>query len=444
LEAVTFLRRVLRRLVWFPADVVEFVIGHHSLVFVVGAFIVVAVMAGISGHWLFYRGAYLIGGLIALCFAWTRVMSRGLEVEVERATERLQAGQETETRLRFKNRSAWTKVWLEVEDETDIPGRAPKTVLTLPAKAVRNWKVSTRCRRRGIYSLGPVKVTTGDPFGLFKASRRFGDSQRVLVLPAAEELPFFWAPVAQLPGEGTVSKRTHYVTPNASGVREYYPGDSYNRIHWKSTARRGRLMAKTFEMDPSSNVWLVLDLAEDVQAGSGDESTEEYGVRVATSLAYHFLQANRMVGLMMDGAERTVYEPSRGSQQYMRILESLAVARATGSTPLESLLAEEGRHLGRHSTVIVVTPSIDERWTAALSLLLQQGARGAVVLLDAESFRDNGTGGSGANAVTSLAATNVLVYEVRAGSELSLMLGPAGVVTAGMPQVQRAAPAGVR
>jgi uncharacterized protein (DUF58 family) len=268
----------------------------------------------------------------------------------------------------------------------------------------------------------------------------------VLVLPSAEELPYFWAPVAQLPGEGTVSKRTHYVTPNASGIREYYPGDSYNRIHWKSTARLGRLMAKTFEMDPTSNVWVVLDLQKDVQAGKGDESTEEYGVRVATSLVYHFLQANRMFGVMMHGADRVVYEPSRGAQQYMRILESLAVAEAKGETPLATLLEEEGRHLGRHSTVIVVTPSLDETWTSVLSLLLQQGARAAVVLLEPGSFagksgsRDRGD----VAAVHALAAANVLVYEVRAGSELSLMLGPGGVVTAGMPERQHAFAAGAR
>jgi uncharacterized protein (DUF58 family) len=282
-----------------------------------------------------------------------------------------------------------------------------------------------------VYSLGPVKVTTGDPFGLFKSAARYGPKQPVLVLPAPEELPYFWSPAAQLPGEGTVRKRTHYVTPNASGIREYYPGDSYNRIHWKSTARLGRLVVKTFEMDPTSNVWLVLDLHRDVQAGQGDESTEEYGVRAATSLAYHFMQANRMFGLMMEGQERIVYEPSRGSQQYMRMLEALAVAEASGRTPLATLLEEEGRHLGRHSTVIVVTPSMDEEWCAALDMLLRQGARAAVVLLEPGSFGGNGKLEMDGGAVEALAGANVVVYEVRQGAELSLALGPAGVMDSG-------------
>ena len=70
-------------------------------------------------------------------------------------------------------------------------------------------------------------------------------------------------PAANLPGEGRFRRRTHYVTPNASGVRPYEFGDSFNRIHWKSTARTGELMVKIFELDPASDIWLILDLERD-------------------------------------------------------------------------------------------------------------------------------------------------------------------------------------
>jgi uncharacterized protein (DUF58 family) len=226
-----------------------------------------------------------------------------------------------------------------------------------------------------------------------------------------------------LPGEGTVRQRTHYVTPNAAAIREYYPGDSYSRIHWKSTARLNRLMVKTFEMDPTSNIWVVLDLHRDVQRGHGDESTEEYGVRVAASLANHFLQQNRMFGLMAEGAESLMLEPMRGGEQLSRILETLAVADATGAKPLAQLLQEEGKHIGRHTTVIVVTPSLDDEWVLTLGTLLHQGARAAAVLLDAGSFE----GAETTPPVDQLAAMGVITYVVRAQSDLSLMLGPSGV-----------------
>ncbi len=85
-----------------------------------------AAFAAITGHWMFYRAAYVIGGLIPLCFLWARIQSRGLEVHVERTTDRLQVGQQAETTIRLKSHSAWTKLWLEVEDETNMPGAQPR------------------------------------------------------------------------------------------------------------------------------------------------------------------------------------------------------------------------------------------------------------------------------------------------------------------------------
>ncbi len=417
------------------ADLGGLVYRHHNLLFVVAACVTMAAFAGVTAYWFFYRAAYVLGGLTVLCFLWARVHAKGLEVSVERTNDRLQVGQQAEARVRLESHSMFTKIWLEVEDRTNMPGTPARTVVTLPSNGVRNWKVSMGCRRRGVYTAGPVTVTTGDPFGLFRFSHSYGDSQPLIVLPRPQELPYFWAPVAQLPGEGTMRQRTHYVTPNAAAIREYYPGDSYNRIHWRSTARLGRLMVKTFEMDPTSNIWVLLDLHKDVQAGEEDESSEEYGVRVATSLAYHFLQMNRLFGLMACGRETVILDPARGEQQYGRVLEALALAEASGHKPLARLLEEEGRRFGRHTTVIVVTPSSDEEWVLALQTLLQQGTRAAAVVLDAASF---GTEDEVQPPLEALAASGVLTYVVRCGSDISLMLGPAGVVGDTYPERQKA------
>ncbi len=430
------MRRLGRFVLGIPGRLCRWTVRNQNLLFVMAALAAMVTLAGISGYWLFYRAAYVLAGLIPLCFIWARIHVRGLDLHIERSNDRLQVGQEVETRLRLKSRSMFTKLALEIEDLTDMPGAPAKTVITLPAQGRRNWKISTRCRRRGVFSAGPVRVTTGDPFGLFRFSRGFGERQPLIVLPQPEELPYFWAPAAHLPGEGTAHKRTHYVTPNAAAVREYYPGDSYNRIHWRSTARLGRLMVKTFEMDPTSNIWVVLDLERAVQAGEGDDSTEEYGVRIATSLAHHFLQNNRMLGLIAQGDERIVLDPARGAQQYARILEALALARAQGQSSLAAVLQEESRRLGRHSTVLIVTPSVGDTWMPALGALLQQGARAAVTLVDAASF--GATEGTARPPTDTLGAMGVLTYVVRRGSDLSLMLGPAGVLSEGLPDRTRA------
>ena len=409
---------------------------NQNLLFVVSALVTMSAFAFVSGYWFFYRAAYVLGGLVIICLIWARVHAGALEVAVERANDRLQVGQEAEARVRLRSRSKFTKVWLEADDETDMPGTPARTVLTLSSNGSRNWKVNVRCARRGIYRAGPVRITTGDPFGLFRLTRTYGERRQLLVLPRPEELPYFWSPVAQLPGEGSVRRRTHYVTPNASGVRDYYPGDSYNRIHWRSTARLGRLMVKTFEMDPTSNVWVLLDLDGSVQAGVGDESTEEYGVRIATSLAYHFVQSNRILGLMALGQEAVVLDPTRGSQQYGRILEALAMAEATGVKPLSLVLEEEGRRFGRHTTLIIVTPSADDGWLASLETTVQQGTRAAVVSLEAASF--GGAEQRRSLRPEALSSLGVPAYIVRCGSDISLMLGPAGMAAHAAPERQKA------
>lgn len=399
---------------------------NQNLLFVLIVFGTLLGLAVVSGYWLFYRAAYLVGGLIPISLIWALANVRGLNISVERTSHRVQVGQRTEARVHLRNRAFYTKLWLEVEDLTDMPRGLARTVVSLPARGERDWEASVACVRRGAFSMGPVRVTTGDPFGLFRFSRRYGSSHSLLVLPRPEELSRFWIPPAQLPGEGTVRRLTHYVTPNAASVREYQPGDSYNRIHWRSTARLNRLMVKTFEMHPASEIWLLLDLQADVQAGLGDDSTEEYGVRVAASLANHFLQANRMLGLLVYGQETAVLVPARGPKQHMRVLEALALARAKGDRPLSSVLREEARRFGRHSTVVVVTCSMDEGWVGTLQNMVQEGARAAVVMLEPGSF---GAAESALLPFSTLIASGIPTCLVRCGDDLSLALGSSDTST---------------
>jgi hypothetical protein len=67
-------------------------------------------------------------------------------------------------------------------------------------------------------------------------------------------------------------------------------------------------------------------------------------------------------------------------------LESLALARAAGDIGLEQLLLEVSRRFGRHTTVVVVTPSPDEGWAMTLMSLAGRGVKVAAVLLEAETW----------------------------------------------------------
>ena len=381
------------------------------------------VMAFATGFWLLVRLAYVLALAVPLCYLWARFNVSKLQIEVTRTIDRGQVGQFAEELIVVRNPSPLPRIWLEVEDQSDLPGARLGRVISLGGRRRTSWKVQTPLTRRGVYNIGPVRVRSSDPFGLFKFERSYGERSQIIVYPPFIDLPHFTVPPASLPGEGRFRRRTHYVTPNASGVREYAWGDSFNRIHWRSTARTGRLMVKMFELDPASDIWVILDLDRRVQAGAGDESTEEYGVKLAASVARYFLNANRNVGFMAFGDRLDIIDTERGGQQMTRILEALAMARATGDAPLSNLIAVEGKRFGRHTTVVVITSSTSEEWVTSLLMLTQRGVKVAAVVLEASTF---GAKDSSLLVISQLAAADIWNYMVKQGEDLSTSLAPAG------------------
>lgn len=395
---------------------------HRTLTLVVIMLLVAAFVAFGTGFWVLFRVSYLFALSIPAAFLVAWYNTRHLDVSVDRKTDRGQVGQEAQEIIEVRNTFWLPKLWVEVEDPSDMPGHRSRRVIVVPPRRSRSWIVETPLLRRGLFDWGPLTVTATDPFGFFRRRRTFGEAQQVLVYPPVVDLPHFEAPPANLPGEGRFRRRTHYVTPNASGIREYAPGDAFNRIHWRSTARSGKMMVKTFELDPASDIFIVLDLERRVHHGQGEESTEEYAVRAAASIARHYLIQNRSVGLISFGRNLRVIEPERGQNQMTRILESLAMASAVGDAALGNILLEEQRRFGRHTTLVVVTPSADDHWLTPIQSLTQRGVRAAVVLVDPGSF--SAAAASPLVLFGELTASDILTYILRRGDDLSLALSP--------------------
>lgn len=388
--------------------------------------VVCAILGFATGFWLLFRLSYIVAFAVPALYLWTRSMANGLEVEVIRRTHRVTQGQSLEGRVIVRSRSRVPKLWLEVEDQSSVPGHAAKRVVTLGSQGVAAWNYATPARVRGLYDLGPLRVVATDPFGFFRMERTFGQMASILVYPNAPELPNFYIPPANLPGEGRFRRRTHNVTPNVSGIREYAPGDSYNRIHWPATARTGRPMVKQFELDPASDIWIVLDLQRSQHVGEGEDGTEEAAVQICASIARYFINANRSVGLISFGDDLRIDDPDRGQNHYTRLLESLALARATGDVPLTSLIIEESRRFGRHTTVVIVTPSTETEWALTLTGLSARGVKVAAVLLEADTYGD---APSALDVYGTLAAGGVYSYTVKHQDDLGRALS-AGAETA--------------
>jgi uncharacterized protein (DUF58 family) len=332
--------------------------------------------------YLLYLGILVVGGSYVL----VRLGLSDLEAGYAVSQLHGHVGDRLRVTYTLRNTSRMPKPWLEAHNPTTLPGGLPGRAITLGGMAERSWLVRVPLSRRGHFRIEPLHIRTADPFGFFEAAATVGQGVSVVVYPRLEPLPAWRLPAAALEGSHASPERTLQTTPLATTVRPYAPGDSMNRIHWRSTARHGEIQVKEFDLEQTADAWIILDLQRAVQAGQGEESTTEAAIRAAASIADKALGENRAVGMTVN-AGRTAYLPAdRGPRQHQKVMQLLAAVEADSPTPLvETLIASVGR-LRRGMTAVVITASLDPSWVRPLAALRARGVSCVVVTLDAPAY----------------------------------------------------------
>ncbi len=358
---------------------VERKLNVKSLPVLVGLF-------GILYTWTGFRGwlVFLIGtlGVWLVAWLWVYLLERSLSIERGIHLAWATVGDSVPEELQLVNRSRLPALWVEIVDETDTPETSVRIVSDVEPDSSRRRHPLHLFNRRGYYTLGPTRLRTGDPFGIYTLTLRDRHSSHVLVLPPQ-------LPLAQLrldPGgwSGDRQPRRGLLEREISGadVRDYLPGDSLKRIHWRTSAHRGDLSVRLLEAAASDDWWIFVDLDETVQAGAGQDSTLELSIVLAASLVMRARQERRRVGLALAGPGLVWLEPRSDPAHHWRILQALAMAE-TGCCSLTDLLSLAGP--GRTTTTIVITPTADPAWIAAFRSR-RRGQGLATLLVDPSGF----------------------------------------------------------
>lgn len=361
----------------------EITVQRPAALILIGVLLVLAlVTTSAIIYWFFYALTFLI----AVSYFWTRAAVNNLYIRRILTSKSATTGDEIREEIYLTNRGRLPILLIELDDHSTLPGYTASVAENLDARQTKRWFSTGSALRRGLFQLGPMTVRTGDPFGIFFAEFEFPQRSTFVVYPPISVMPDFQIPAGSQFGNTRSQQRTQQITSDASTIREFVPGDAFKRIHWLSTARTGRIMVKEFDLEPSAGVWLLLDMQRSVQAGDGDESTEEYAVKIASALAYQQIRDGKAVGLAAFGRDRIFLEPQKGTGQLWKILESLAIISAAGTTPFDRFLTELVPALGRGMSVVAVTPSADSAWPVALRQLGDRGLYPSAFLLEAGSF----------------------------------------------------------
>jgi len=362
----------------------------------------------VNGAAIYSRFLYL-GILLGVgAWVWTHWAASGLHLYRVARTQRANMGEIFEEKFEILNNSRIIVPWVEILNQSEIPFVSGSRLLTLMNRhQKRTYVARSWLTRRGSFQLGPTRITTGDPFGLFSLSKEIVSAQTVLVLPQIFEIQSFLFPLGLLPGGQAIRKKSMEITPYAAGVREYVHGDAMKRIHWPTSVRRNQLMVKEFEQEPQTEIWLYLDSQKDVHSEKPyqyeDESVElmffgrrlnfqmppstiEYSISITASLAHYFIAQRRAVGYVSAGQAFTVHSAEKGQRQEAKILETLAFVNADGIMSISALVAAQASQLSQGSSVILITPTIRPDLLIAVEDLQRRHLRPVVVLLNAETF----------------------------------------------------------
>jgi uncharacterized protein (DUF58 family) len=332
-----------------------------------------------------FAGAWLVAWL------WARSLSRNLNLVREVRFGWAQVGDLLEERFSLTNKGRVPGIWVEMQDRSTMPSYNHSYVTGVGMMSDTHWQTQGECKRRGVYTLGPTSIVSGDPFGIYSVEKHYPAYSTMVVMPPVLPLPMIEVAPGGRAGEGIPRADAPERTVDAASVRDYQPGDSLRWIHWKTSARKGSLYVRLFDGAPVGDWWIFLDLDSSCQVGREENSTIEHAVVLAASLASRAMTEGRTLGLVAQAGESLFWMPPReGAAQFWDILRALAVV-TPGSHPLGDMLNQMHPREGAHSSLILITPEVEGRWVKALLPLAQRGLRPTVLLLDPASYGGEGS-----------------------------------------------------
>jgi uncharacterized protein (DUF58 family) len=260
------------------------------------------------------------------------------------------------------------------------PGLAPmplRLAATVPAEGAIRLSYRLTPRRRGGHLAGPLTARVLGPWGLAWAQRELLAAEPVRVYPQVrwEGKVGQLLALAQRQRLGLVPLRLHGVGTEMYAVRDYVPGDPLGKVHWKATARHGRLISREDTWERNARLVVVLDCARTMASVDGGRSKLDYAV--AAALALTRVAASRgdqvTVVAVSDRIERSVRVRSGGrgvAEAYAALYDLDAkLVEPAHDLAAEAVFAVEPRR----ATTVLLTSVVD---LAAAELL-----RGALVRL---------------------------------------------------------------
>ncbi len=332
------------------------------------------------------QGLLLVVGSLVLVLAlaariWERFAFRSVSHTRSISRKRAFIGDTIDYSVYLDNDKVLPLIWVDIQDSfpdgLDLTGATMRgtglemnrqhtiTTSLLPYQKA-TWKYSLTCSERGYHRIGPVRLRTGDIFGFSSAETHYTQFDHLLVFPRVVDIEGLVFPPEHPMGEIRGTSPIYFDTNRVVGQRDYQSRDPMKHIDWKATARAGTLQTKVFEPVVSLNMLIVMNGSTREHSWQGsNRRLFERTVTVAASTAGLADRRHYTYGVISNAVAsysgKWIHVPMGASSSQLNMaLEALAMAAPYVVAPLAEVVNSERDSLPAGTTVILVTPSLND------------------------------------------------------------------------------------
>ncbi len=305
-------------------------------------------------------------------------------------------GEQVSLKIETENRKILPLSWLRVQDDWDravgpvddevlAPSHIKDRGFLTNVFSLRWYEKARRSytlllRKRGIFSVGPARLESGDLFGIFENSMELDRPQYLTVFPSILPMNKLDFP-AEDPFGDRRSLRRLFEDPNQPmGVREYRPEDGFRRVHWPATAHNGQLLVKVYQPTTGQIMIVCMNVSTFTRHWEGVyPELLEHLIKVAATIVHAGISEGYKVGLIANGCLAHADQPfrippGRSPQQLATLLQALAGVTSVVTGNFDRFLLREVPRIQYGAALIVLT-SVTTPELATTLLQLKRHAR---------------------------------------------------------------------
>ncbi|MBK7896888.1 MAG: DUF58 domain-containing protein [Anaerolineaceae bacterium] len=362
-------------------------------------------------------------------YAWGRwLMPRAMKNLKSRRLYDRQAfwGEVVPVTIELSNNGRLPIPWVQLQESVAIQlkhGEPLHQVVALNRGETAEFHYSVIARRRGYYQLGPLRLATGDLFGIYPEQIGFLPADYLTVYPRITPLTQLGLP-SRLPFGTIASHQRLFEDPaRPMGIRDFRSGDSMRQINWKASAHSAssgdtrNLMVKTFQPAISLETAVLLNLHTPDYTFGNRQDVAEWAIEVAASLAAHLVNQRQGVGLISNGIDPLASQqqgfdevtgrllrpshaeiqtrpeafmsaaipPRNGRPHLIKILERLARIEAEETVTFTEWASTACLHLNWGVTILAITANGSEAVCQSLHRLVRTGFNPILITVEPDA-----------------------------------------------------------